>query len=85
MPLTLNTPQTVVIDTAKITQFTVTPESRQVTIHYSLGFIDTSGNFIVKENNKIDLVDVEFEQALHDSVKSTLYSLLNSNINQDII
>jgi hypothetical protein len=81
MPLTLNSPETIVIDTVKITQFVVTPESGLVTIHYSLGFIDGSGNFVSKEHDKVDLANVEFEQPLYEAVKNKLYSLLNDKIN----
>jgi hypothetical protein len=82
MPLILNNPETIVIDTVKITQFIVTPESGQITIHYSLGFVDASGNFVSKKHDKIDLTNVEFEQPLYDSVKNKLYGLLNAKINE---
>lgn len=81
MPLTLTNVETIVLDSVKIEQFSVMPEGGLVTIHYSIGHIDESGNFVAKKFDRMDLKGVEFEQSLYDAVKAKLYSLLDSQLN----
>lgn len=81
MPLTLNNVETIVLDSVKIEQFSVTPEGGLVTIHYAIGHVDELGNFQAKKFDRIDMKGVEFEPALYDAVKAKLYSLLDSQLN----
>jgi len=81
MPLSLNTAQTIVLDTVKIDQFQVTPEGGNVVIHYSIGHVDGEGNFVAKKYDSMVWKGVEFESTLYDTVKAKLYDLLGSHLN----
>lgn len=81
MPLTLNSKETIVLDTAKITQFTVAPEGGAVIIHYAVGYVDSQGQFVAKRHENTTFKGVEFESSLYDAVKIKLYDLLDSRLN----
>lgn len=81
MPLSLNTSQTIVLDSVKIDQFQVTPEGGVVVIHYSIGHTDASGNFVAKKYDSMTWKSVDFEPALYDAVKAKLYSMLDAHLN----
>lgn len=84
MPLTLSTTETIVLDTVKITQFTVSPEGGAVIIHYAIGHLNDQGQFIAKRHEHTTFKGVEFENDLYDSVKTKLYDLLGSRLNSNI-
>ena len=84
MPLTLNTAETIVLDTVQITQFQVTPNGGHIVIHYSVGHTDSTGKFIPKKGEMATFKGVEFETALYESVKTKLYELLNERLNSPL-
>jgi hypothetical protein len=84
MPIPLEQPSTVIIDKARIEQFTIDPQYKRVTIQYSKGYEDTEGNYFPKENCKVDLQDVTFDSALYIQVKNALYALLAAAVNPQI-
>lgn len=81
MPLSLNQPETIVLDIAKITQFTVSPEGGAIIIHYALGHVDSDGQFIAKRHEHVTFKGVEFETNLYEMVKKKLYDLLGTKFN----
>ena len=76
MPISLTTPTTIVIDKLKIDAFSVSPESKSVTIQFSKGHEDADGKFVPKEYDRVDLKNVDFDATLYSQVKDVLYNLL---------
>jgi len=81
MPISINNPESFIIDKVKITKFEVTPEFGHVVIHFSRGYENESGEFIAKEFDSAYFKHTVFEDSLYESVKNKLYGLLNSSIN----
>ena len=81
MPITLNTPTTVVINKVRIEEFAINAQSNSVTIHYSKGYEDIDGKFFTKESSRVDVKDVAFDPALYQQVKAALYLLLSNEVN----
>lgn len=82
MPLTLNTPETIVIDKIRIDEFSVRPQDKIVTIYYSRGYENEQGGFMSKGHDQISFKDVEFEPTQYESVKTTLYQMLSDHLNK---
>lgn len=81
MPITLNTPLTVVIDKVRIEEFSINPHANSVTIHYSKGYEDSDGKFVTKESSRVDVKEVAFDPTLYQQVKAALYVLLSNEVN----
>ena len=84
MPITLNNPQSFVLDKVKITKFEVTPGENHLIIHFSRGYETETGEFVAKEFDRISFKGVIFEENLYESVKTKLYELLNSRVNAEM-
>jgi hypothetical protein len=81
MPLNLNTPIIATLDKVRVEQFTVSPQLGTVMIHYSKGYDDENGQYIAREYASENFEDVVFDSALYDLVKTALYDLLNTKLN----
>ena len=81
MPLNLNQPTTITLDKVRIEQFTVSPQLNAIMIHYSRGYTDENGQYVAKEYDAINFVDVAFDPTTYNVVKDSLYSLLDSKLN----
>ncbi len=82
MPISLNSPITVVLDKLQIDEFTVRPQQRHVVIHFSRGYVDAEGNFVSKEFDRVDLKNVDIDPTLYSNTKDALYALLISALEQ---
>ena len=80
MPLALNTPITTVLDKVRVEQFTVSPQTGTVMIHYSRGS-EENGTYSPREYDVANFEEVQFESDLYESVKAALYNLLNEKLN----
>lgn len=81
MPIFLNVPTTITIDKVRIDEFSVRPQENSVTIHFSKGYEDATGQFIAKEFDRVDLKNVAVDPALYVQIKDVLYTLLNDELN----
>jgi hypothetical protein len=81
MPLDV-TPSTITLDKVRIEQFTVSPQLNAVMVQYSRGYDDANGQYVPKEYANANFMDVSFDQSLYDQVKSALYVMLSSYLNQ---
>jgi hypothetical protein len=81
MPISLNNPITIIVDKVRIDQFSVSPQRKSVTIHFSKGHEDASGNFVPHEYDRVDLENLDFDPTLYNQVKDYLYQLLSARLN----
>jgi hypothetical protein len=81
MPIILNTPVTFVVDKVRIEEFSINAQSNNVTIHYSKGYEDVDGKFVIKESSTVDIKNAAFDLILYQQVKAILYSLLSVEVN----
>ncbi len=83
MPLKLNSPQTLKIDTVRITGFAVNVHPRSVTIHYARGYA-LGEKFVSVEsgNTTFDGADlpVGTDSEVYKVVKGTLYQMLQGRV-----
>lgn len=75
------TPVTVTLDKVRINQFTVDTNYNTVTIYYSKGYEDGSGNFVSVEHARADVSEVIVAPTLYNDVKAALYVMLNDHLN----
>ncbi len=78
MPLDI-TPNTVTLDKVRVEQFTVSPQTGAVMIHYSKGY-DENGQYVPKEYAHANFESVTFNEALYEQVKTALYELLATKV-----
>lgn len=83
MPLDV-TPNTITLNKVRVEQFTVSPQLNAVMVQYSRGYEDSDGTYIPKEYDRVNFLDVTFDQNLYDQVKNALYSMLNDHLNQGL-
>lgn len=81
MPIILNTPLTFVVDKVRIEEFSINAQSNNITIHYSKGYEDVDGKFVIKESSSVDIKNAAFDPTLYQQVKAILYSLLSVEVN----
>jgi len=81
MPIILNTPITFVVDKVRIEEFSINAQSNNITIHYSKGYEDVDGKFVIKESSTVDIKNAAFVPILYQQVKTILYSLLSVEVN----
>lgn len=81
MPIILNTPITFVVDKVRIEEFSINAQSNNITIHYSKGYEDVDGKFVIKESSIVDIKNAAFDPILYQQVKTILYSLLSVEVN----
>jgi len=79
MPISLPTPQSVIINQAKITRFEVNVEDNSVSIYYDRGY-DNDGTWISVEQCSKSFKNVTFPDDIYTSVKSFLYAVLNPTL-----
>lgn len=85
MPISLSTPITVTMDKVRIEEFSVNAQNNFITIHFSKGYEDDTGQFVAKESGRADLKNVTVDPALYEQIKDALYSLLsNELINREV-
>lgn len=74
------TPVTLTLNKIRINQFTVDTNYNTVTIYYSKGYEDGSGNFVTVEHARADLSDITVSPTLYSDVKTALYVMLNDHL-----
>lgn len=80
MPIPLNTPTTITIDKVRIDEFSIHTQNNCVTIHFSKGYEDATGQFVAKEFDRVDLKNVVVDPTLHGQIKDVLYALLTNEL-----
>lgn len=79
MPINLKNPQSIVIDKVKIDKIEIFPDSKNIILHYSKGYLEND-EFIAKSSDRIEIANAEIPLDLYTSVKDFLYNLLDFNI-----
>lgn len=79
MPVNI-APVTLTLDKVRINQFTVDTNYNTITIYYSKGYEDGSGNFVTVEHARADLSDINVSPTLYSDVKTALYVMLNDHL-----
>ena len=75
------TPVTITLDKVRIEQFTVDAQRNTLTIYYTKGYEDGSGNFVVVDHARADVGNFSVDATLYDDVKAALYAILDEHLN----
>lgn len=81
MAKTLNNAETVTLNKLQIEKFEVHPQSTRTVVHYSLGYDNSTGEYVPVQMSFIDLPDVSFDTTLYGQVKESLYTILMNHLN----